>query len=74
MSLAPRKVVQLAKDLCGRSAQEIDEALRRQHLDATERVSVKLEIQAQAGQRQLNAALATDGAEWHPAQAMQPLG
>jgi hypothetical protein len=64
MSLTPRKAIELAKDLCGRSAQEIDKALSAQHLDATERVSVKLEIQAQAGQRRIEAALGTDTAEY----------
>jgi hypothetical protein len=67
-------MVRLAKSLAGKSQKDADEALQRQHLDATERLSVKLEINAQAAQRELSASLATDSAEWHPAERpMQPL-
>ena len=61
---SPREVVRLAKSLAGKSDDDIDEALNRRHLDVTTRVSVKLEMQAQAGQRRLHAALATDSAQY----------
>jgi hypothetical protein len=57
-------MVKLAKSLAGKSEKDINEALRHKYLDATERLSVKLEIQAQSQQRRITAALATDVAEY----------
>jgi hypothetical protein len=70
--MSPKEVVRLAKSLAGKSEKDIGEALRRQHLDATERLSVKLEIKAQAAQRKLSASLATDGAQWRQERPLQP--
>jgi len=65
MSLTPRQVTKLAQDLSGKTEKGADEALKRQHLDATERLSIKLEIQAQA-QKHINAMgeMAHDRAEY----------
>lgn len=43
-----RKLLQLSRALQHKSLAEVDEALRRQHLDASERLAVKLQLQASA--------------------------
>jgi hypothetical protein len=50
-----RKLMQLAAELQGKSAAEVDTILRRQHLDVSERVAVKLQMAA-AGPHTLRAA------------------
>lgn len=69
--MSPKEVVNVAKGLQHKSAAAVDEELRRRHLDAQDRLAVRIEIQAQAQQR-INASLATDVAEWRQERPLQP--
>jgi hypothetical protein len=63
--MTPKAIATLAHELQGRSAATVDAELQHRHLDATTRLSVKLEIQAQA-QKHINAMgeMAHDRAEY----------
>jgi hypothetical protein len=66
-----RRLLQLAKALQGKAPYEVDEALRRQHLDPTEHLAVKVELAAGAapGRRvQAQVELAADTAVYAPPQ------
>jgi hypothetical protein len=74
MSLTPRQVAKLAQDLSGKSEAAVDEALRTRHLDPSTKIAVKREVAATAQRQTIAARLATDDAQWHPAeQPMQSL-
>ena len=63
MSLNNRQLTQLAHELSGRTPAEVEAALQRQHLDASERIAVKVQIAASTTGRTLHAGgLATDAA------------
>jgi hypothetical protein len=67
-----RKLVALSKALRHKTPQEVDEVLRRQHLDATERLAVKVQLAAAAAPgRRVQAGLATDTAQYRHQEADQ---
>jgi hypothetical protein len=68
-----RELQRLVKDLHGKSAQAVDQALRDQRLDPTERIAVKREMAATAHQRlHARGEMAHDHAEWRPDRPMAP--
>jgi hypothetical protein len=68
----PKQVTELAQDLAGKSDDTITRELRQRRLSPEESIAVRHQIQAQTGERQLNAGLASDNAEWQQEQPLQP--
>jgi hypothetical protein len=60
MSLTPRDLVKLSRDLAGKSETVIREALQHRHLSPEEKIAVRHSIEACRTERRLSASLATD--------------
>ena len=69
-----RQLTHLAQELTGRTLAEVDAELQRRHLDAQERIAVKVEIAAAATGRTMHAGftLATDTAAYPLPQEARP--
>jgi hypothetical protein len=65
-----RTLVELAQALQGKAPQEVDDILRRQHLDVVERIAVKHQLAGMGGRTvRARFELATDTASYAPPQA-----
>jgi hypothetical protein len=72
--MSPRELQRIVRDVAGKSDEAVDLELNEARLDAQDRISIKVELQAQRQQRTMAAHLATDSAEWKPSdRPLQPL-
>jgi hypothetical protein len=75
MDLNNRQLMQLARELTGRTAAEVNAELQRRHLDFQSRIAVKVQIDASATGRTVRAGVgpATDASEYRPRNEMDRL-
>jgi hypothetical protein len=69
----PRELQRIVRDMAGKSDQAVDRELAEHRLSAEDKIAAKIELAAMAQRRTLTASLATDTAQWHSEQPMQPM-